>query len=74
MDVGRDTSGGGTSKLHPRLVQRAEMAHIECVIHHTWIAKREQANRTVTTVTPLDGDQRAQELAQMLGGVSPATT
>jgi DNA repair protein RecN (Recombination protein N) len=80
-----DTGIGGRSgqTLGEKLAQLAGEHQVLSVTHlpqiaayadrHFFIAKREQANRTVTTVTPLDGDQRAQELAQMLGGVSPAT-
>ena len=80
-----DTGIGGRSgqTLGEKLAQLAREHQVLSVTHlpqiaaygdrHFFIAKREQASRTVTTVTPLDADQRAQELAQMLGGVSPAT-
>lgn len=36
--------------------------------HHFQISKNERNGRTTTHITPLDGDQRVEELARMLGG------
>src|SRR5436190_1828883 len=33
-----DASGGGKPKLHACPAPRAVVAHIACVIHHTWLA------------------------------------
>lgn len=40
---------------------------------HFYISKRVDAGRTTTMVWPLDEHSRTNELAQMLGGASPAT-
>lgn len=80
-----DTGVGGRSGqvLGEKLAHLAGQHQVLCVTHlpqiaaygdrHFYIAKAERAGRTVTTVTPLEAEMRAQELAQMLGGVTPAT-
>ncbi|MDQ3699953.1 MAG: hypothetical protein M3442_03420, partial [Chloroflexota bacterium] len=80
-----DTGIGGRSGqvLGEKLSHLAGQHQVLCVTHlpqiaaygdrHFYIAKAERAGRTVTTVTPLEAEMRAQELAQMLGGVTPAT-
>ncbi len=82
-EIDTGIGGRGGQVLGEKLSQLAGEHQVLCVTHlpqiaaygdrHFYIAKREQAGRTVTTVTPLDADARAQELAQMLGGVTPAT-
>jgi DNA repair protein RecN (Recombination protein N) len=40
---------------------------------HFRVEKKVRGGRTVTMVGPMTEEERRQELAQMLGGVSPAT-
>jgi DNA repair protein RecN (Recombination protein N) len=46
------------------LPQVASLAH-----HHFAVAKRTKSEATRTTITPLQGDDRIEEIARMLGGV-----
>jgi DNA repair protein RecN (Recombination protein N) len=46
------------------LPQVASLAH-----HHFAVAKRTKSGATRTTITPLQGDDRIEEIARMLGGV-----
>lgn len=39
-----------------------------CADHHLVVAKRSDGNRTESTVTPVEGEQRVAEVARMLGG------
>ena len=51
-----------------------------CADHHLRVAKRQKGAdakapvRTESTVTPLDGAERAQEIARMLGGEKVSAT
>ncbi|HSF80456.1 MAG TPA: DNA repair protein RecN [Anaerolineales bacterium] len=61
----------------------AQHHQVMCVTHlpqlaafgnmHFRVEKKLQEGRTLTLVTPLEGENRIQELAQMLGGVSEGT-
>jgi DNA repair protein RecN (Recombination protein N) len=80
-----DTGVGGRSGqvLGQKLAQVAADHQVLCVTHlpqiaafgdtHFYISKVEREGRTITTVMPLDAEGRSHELAQMLGGVTPAT-
>jgi DNA repair protein RecN (Recombination protein N) len=81
VDVG---IGGRSGRIvGERLAHLAGRHQVLCVTHlpqiaaygdrHYYIAKEVRAGRTVTTVTPLDGEARERELAQMLGGVTVPT-
>ncbi|MGH2352938.1 MAG: DNA repair protein RecN [Chloroflexota bacterium] len=82
-EVDAGVGGRNGQVLGEKLAGLAAEHQVLCVTHlpqiaaygdaHFYIAKQERAGRTVTTVTPLDSDGQARELAQMLGGVTPAT-
>ncbi|HEX2513178.1 MAG TPA: DNA repair protein RecN, partial [Chloroflexota bacterium] len=82
-EVDSGVGGRGGQVLGEKLSRLAGEHQVLCVTHlpqiaawgdrHFYIAKGERGGRTVTTVTPLEGEPRARELAQMLGGVTPAT-
>lgn len=73
IGIGGRTASVVGEKLHSLGRQR----QILCITHlpqiasrarlHMLIEKRESAGRTVTTVTPIDGDVRVKEVARMLG-------
>lgn len=71
--------GGRSADPVGRLLWRLARDHqVICVTHlaqiaahadnHLRIEKREREGRTATEITPIDGDDRRLELAQMLGG------
>ncbi|MBI2164665.1 MAG: DNA repair protein RecN, partial [candidate division NC10 bacterium] len=77
--------GGGTAEIVGRKLVAASRQHqVLCVTHlpqiacfadhHVTVAKRTMRDRTQTTVQLLEGAERAQELARMLGGPSRSTT
>ena len=77
--------GGGTAEIVGRkLVAVSRQHQVLCVTHlpqiacfadhHVTVAKRTVRDRTQTTVQLLEGAERAQELARMLGGPSRSTT
>ena len=45
-----------------------------CANHHLRVSKRTDAHGTQSTVTPLDHDERMQEIARMLGGAQSTDT
>ncbi|MCS6949531.1 MAG: DNA repair protein RecN [Armatimonadota bacterium] len=73
IGIGGRTAGVVGEKLHALSRQR----QILCITHlpqiasrarlHLLIEKRESDGRTVTTVTPVEGDARVREIARMLG-------
>ena len=77
--------GGATSAMVGRKLKRvAKGQQIFCITHlpqvsafadhHFRVEKRQEAGRTVTQVVHLVGDQRVNELARMLGGVTITET
>ena len=77
VDVG---IGGGTAEIVGRLMRRlGDKQQALCVTHlpqvaaqahqHYKVAKLQSSKSTVTTITPLAVEQRADEIARMLGGV-----
>ncbi len=82
-EVDAGIGGRNGQVIGEKLAQIGRRHQVLCVTHlpqiaafgdsHFFIAKHVDGGRTATTVTPLDDDGRARELAQMLGGVSPAT-
>jgi DNA repair protein RecN (Recombination protein N) len=77
-EIDTGVSGRAAGRLAGKLRQVAGRAQILCVTHlpqvaaaagaHSLIQKGEQAGRTVTTVTPLDDEGRAAEVARLIGG------
>ncbi|MEJ5251283.1 MAG: DNA repair protein RecN [Chthonomonadetes bacterium] len=73
IGIGGRTAGVVGEKLHALSTQR----QILCITHlpqiasrarlHLLIEKRESEGRTVTAVTPIEGDARVREIARMLG-------
>lgn len=73
IGIGGRTAGVVGEKLHALSTQR----QILCITHlpqiasrarlHLLIEKREAEGRTVTAVTPIEGDARVREIARMLG-------
>ena len=82
-EVDTGIGGRGGRVLGEKLAHLARRHQVLCVTHlpqiaaygdaHYFIAKHVRAGRTLTSVSPLDGDERVRELAQMLGGVTPHT-
>jgi DNA repair protein RecN (Recombination protein N) len=80
-----DTGIGGRSGgiLGEKLAHLARRHQVLCVTHlpqiaaygdsHFYISKHVRDGRTLTTVSPLDQEARAHELAQMLGGLTAHT-
>ena len=77
VDVG---IGGGVAEIVGKLLrQLGEQRQILCVTHlpqvaaqahhHLLVEKQRRKNSTQTSITPLDSDQRIDEVARMLGGV-----
>ncbi len=75
--------GGETSvQVGEKMLQIARRRQVLCITHlppvaaaaqnHLLVSKREVANRTVTEVIPLAGQERVDEIARMLGGRSRA--
>ena len=66
-----------------KLSELARRHQVLCITHlpqlaafgaqHYRVLKQIDGGRTITSVEPLSGDERINELAQMLGDVSPAT-
>jgi DNA repair protein RecN (Recombination protein N) len=72
--------GGATSALVGEKLKRvSESQQVLCITHlpqvaafadhHFRVEKQVSGGRTVTSVTPLDGEERVAEMARMLGGV-----
>ena len=77
VDVG---IGGAVAEIVGRLLRKiAENKQILCVTHlpqvaarahHQWQVKKAEVNGEIlSSITPLDSESRAQEIARMLGGV-----
>ena len=77
-----DTGVGGAvaSAMGTRLRRLGEYHQVFCITHlpqvasqaqhHLLVEKKEANGRTITTVKPLDGMRREEEIARMLGGVT----
>ena len=77
--------GGRTAELVGRQLQRLARGHqVLCITHlpqiacygeqHLRVAKAVEGSGTETGISPLSADQRVEELARMLGGISISTT
>jgi len=77
VDVG---IGGGTAEIVGRLLRKlGSNQQAICVTHlpqvaaqahnHMKVAKLQTANKTTTTIEPLNKQERIHEIARMLGGV-----
>lgn len=78
VDVG---IGGATAEIVGQLLQQlGQKAQVLCITHLAQVAaqanqqlqvrKTHEANNTSTTITPLNDEQRVQEIARMLGGTT----
>ena len=77
-EVDAAVSGRAAQKVAEKLKSVAKNKQVLCVTHlpqiaamgdtHMLIAKGERDGRTYTTVTPLDRQGRARELARIIGG------
>lgn len=77
-----DTGVGGAvaAAMGTRLRRLGEYHQVFCITHlpqvasqaqhHLLVEKKEANGRTITTVKPLDGMRREEEIARMLGGVT----
>ena len=82
IDVG--VGGRTASVIADKLKGLSRSAQILCITHlaqlaskgdtHFLIEKRVEADRTATTVVPLDPDQRVAEIARMIGGAEVTDT
>ncbi|MGN0551487.1 MAG: DNA repair protein RecN [Acutalibacteraceae bacterium] len=78
-EVDTGISGGASQKVGFKLKQLSEKKQVICVTHqaqiasladnHYLIRKNIHGDRTYTEVTPLNFEQRKQELARIIGGV-----
>lgn len=77
--------GGGTAEVvGKKLADLARFHQVVCITHlpqiakfgahHFRISKQVSGGRTVTTIKPLDRDERIQEIARMLGGTTITKT
>ena len=79
-EVDTGVSGRAAQKVAEKLKSVARNKQVLCVTHlpqiaamadtHMLIAKSERAGRTYTTVTPLDREGRAREVARIIGGAN----
>lgn len=79
-EVDTGISGSASQKVGYKLKTLAESRQVICITHqaqiaaladeHFLIKKKVENNRTFTQVNSLDFDQRKQELARIIGGVS----
>ena len=83
-EVDTGVSGRAAQKVAEKLRSVAKTKQVLCVTHlpqlaalattHLLIAKEERGGRTYTTVTPLDENGRAAELARIIGGANITET
>ena len=83
-EVDTGISGKTARKIGIKLTEIGRETQVLCVTHsaqiaslakaHYRIAKAEQEGRTVSTVTPLDGEGRIAEVARILSGLSVTDT
>lgn len=77
--------GGSTAEVvGKKLTELARFHQVVCITHlpqiakfgthHFRISKEVSGGRTVTSIQPLDGDERVREIARMLGGTSITKT
>ena len=79
-EVDTGISGSASQKVGYKLKALSKSRQVICITHqaqiasladeHLLIQKKVEDNRTFTQVTPLDFEQRKQELARIIGGVS----
>lgn len=79
-EVDTGISGSASQKVGYKLKSLSETRQVICITHqaqiasladeHLFIQKKTENNRTFTQVTHLDFEQRKQELARIIGGVS----
>jgi DNA repair protein RecN (Recombination protein N) len=82
-EIDAGIGGRNGQVIGEKLAQIGERHQVLCVTHlpqiaaygdaHYFIAKQVSGGRTVTTVVALDETGRLEEIAQMLGGATPAT-
>ncbi len=83
-EVDTGISGKTARKIGIKLAEIGKKTQVLCVTHsaqiaslaaaHYKIAKQEQEGRTVSTVAPLDREERVAEVARILGGLSVTDT
>ena len=83
-EVDSGVSGRAAQKVAEKLRSVAASKQVLCVTHlpqiaamgdtHMLISKAERGGRTYTSVTPLDRDGRARELARIIGGANITET
>ena len=79
-EIDTGISGSASQKVGYKLKALSKSRQVICITHqaqiasladeHLLIQKKVEDNRTFTQVTPLDFEQRKQELARIIGGVS----
>ena len=84
-EIDAGVSGRAANKIAQKLRQVASSSQVLCVTHlaqiaaaadrHLLIEKSADETQTYTSVIPLDGEKREQEIARMIGGsvITPAT-
>ncbi len=82
IDVG--VGGRTASVIAEKMLCLARNAQVLCITHlaqiacrgerHYYIEKREEHDRTFTTVLPIDGETRVAEIARMIGGAAVTDT
>ena len=77
--------GGGVAEIVGRLLRQLGEDHqvlcvthlaqvASCAHHHFEVSKKEQSGMTRSDIRALDGEQRIQEIARMLGGLNISAT
>ncbi len=77
--------GGGTAEVvGKKLAELARLHQVICITHlpqiakfgthHFRISKEVSSGRTITSIQPLDGEERVREIARMLGGTTITKT
>jgi DNA repair protein RecN (Recombination protein N) len=77
-EIDRGVGGRVATKVADLLAAIAESRQVICITHlpaiasraavHLRVAKHEEKGRTVSTVEPVEGEERVLEIARMLGG------
>jgi DNA repair protein RecN (Recombination protein N) len=80
-EIDHGVGGRVAAKVGDVLAAIAESRQVICITHlaaiasrasvHLCVAKREEDGRTVSSVDPVDGEERVREVARMLGGDGP---
>jgi DNA repair protein RecN (Recombination protein N) len=81
-EIDANVGGETAAVVGAKMAGIARRRQVICITHlpavaalassHFVVTKRNEAGRTVSEITPLDGEQRIQELTRMLGGQSEA--